>query len=218
MLSYLFSNPLSFVFYLASLIIALTIHEFAHAWMADRLGDPTAKLQGRLSLNPLVHIDPLGALFLVIAGFGWGKPVQFDPFNLKNPRQDAAKIALAGPLSNIALAVVLSLVLRLFILFKLSNLFVIGLIILQPLIVLNIILGLFNFIPIFPLDGYNIVGGLLSRERAHEWEGLRRYGFFFLILLIIPFNGSSMLSAFLQPAASFLIKLLVPGLHAGGVI
>lgn len=218
MLSYLFSNPLSFVFYLASLIIALTIHEFAHAWMADRLGDPTAKLQGRLSLNPLVHIDPLGALFLVIAGFGWGKPVQFDPFNLKNPRQDAAKIALAGPLSNIALAVVLSLVLRLFILFKLSNLFVIGLIILQPLIVLNIILGLFNFIPIFPLDGYNIVGGLLSRERAREWEGLRRYGFFFLILLIIPFNGSSMLSAFLQPAASFLIKLLVPGLHAGGVI
>lgn len=215
MLSYLTSDPLGFLFYIVALVVALTIHEAAHAWMSDRLGDPTAKLQGRLSLNPLVHIDPVGALFLAIFGFGWGKPVQFDPFNLQHPRQDAAKIALAGPLSNIILAVLLSLLLRLFILFKLSGFFLIGYVLIRQLIALNIILGLFNFIPIYPLDGYNIVGGLLSRERAAEWEGLRRYGFIFLLLLIVPISGGSMVSAILQPAASFLIRLLVPTFGAG---
>lgn len=218
MLSYLFSNPISFIMSILALVIALTIHEFSHAWMSDRLGDPTAKLQGRLSLNPLVHIDPFGAIFLLLFGFGWGKPVQFDPFNLKDPRKDAARIALAGPLSNLGTAVVLSLILHLFILFKLSQLFIIGLILFQPVIAMSVILGLFNFIPIYPLDGFNIVGGLLNRERAAEWDGLRRYGFLFLLLLIIPISGGSMLSSILQPAASFLINILIPHLPGGGVI
>jgi len=106
------SNPMSLLFVAAALLSAITVHEFAHAFMAERLGDPTPRLQGRLTLNPLAHLDPLGTLMLFIIGFGWGKPVQFDPYNLKNPRRDAALISFAGPLSNIILASILSIVLR----------------------------------------------------------------------------------------------------------
>src|SRR3989338_3130137 len=109
MISSLFSNPLLLIIYLISLLVAITIHEFSHAYFADKLGDPTARLMGRISLNPLVHLDPLGTLMLFLVGFGWGKPVQFDPFNLANPRRDAAVISFAGPLSNIILANALSL-------------------------------------------------------------------------------------------------------------
>ena len=101
MLGVLFNNPLSFLFWLVALAMAITIHEFAHAYTADRLGDPTPRLQGRLTLNPLAHLDPLGTLMLLLVRFGWGKPVQFDPFNLKNPRKDGALISLAGPASNL---------------------------------------------------------------------------------------------------------------------
>src|SRR3989338_6639244 len=113
MLSYLFTNPLIFFFYIVALLVAIAIHEFSHALAADHLGDPTPRLAGRLKLNPLVHIDPMGLLFLLFFGFGWGKPVGFDPFNLKNPRRDAAIISLAGPFSNFVVALLLSFFLRL---------------------------------------------------------------------------------------------------------
>lgn len=210
MINGLFSNPISFVFYLISLFAALSVHEAAHAWMADRLGDPTARLQGRITLNPLKHIDLYGLIFLVFFGFGWGRPVEYDPFNLKNPRKDGAIISFAGPASNILFALILSIILRLFNLFQLSGLFIIGSYIAYPLIIMNVSLGLFNLIPIHPLDGFSIVGGILPREKAEEWLQLRRYGMIFLILLIIPVGSGSMLSSILQPAASFVINLLVP--------
>src|SRR3989344_2874340 len=109
----LLSNPAELLFIIPTLLAAITVHEFAHAWTADRLGDPTPRLQGRLSLNPLKHLDPLGTLMLLLFRFGWGKPVQFDPFNLKRPRQDGALISLAGPASNLSLALLLSLFVRL---------------------------------------------------------------------------------------------------------
>lgn len=218
MMNFLFSNPLSFVFYIASLLIALTVHEFAHAWTADRLGDPTSRLQGRISFNPLVHIDMYGMLFLLFFGFGWGKPVEFDPFNLKNPRKDGALISLAGPASNFILALALSLLLRLFILFQLADFYIIGSIIITPLIILNISLGLFNLIPIHPLDGFKIVGGLLPREKSYEWDQLQRYGFIFLLLLIIPIGNGSMLSNILQPAVSYVINLLIPAGQGMGFV
>lgn len=218
MINFLYSNPLSFVFYILALFIALTIHEASHAWTADRLGDPTARLAGRISLNPLVHIDLYGLLFLFFFGFGWGKPVEYDPFNLKNPRKDSALISLAGPASNLLLAVLLSIVLRLFILFNLSGLFIIGSLLLFPLITMNVLLGLFNLIPIHPLDGFAIVRGFLPREKAHEWDGLRRYGMIFLLLLIIPLGNGSMLSSFLQPLASFIINLLIPAGRSAGIV
>ncbi len=218
MLSTLFSNPIEFLFFIAALLIALTIHEFFHAYASDRLGDPTARLQGRVSLNPKVHLDFYGMLFLLLAGFGWGKPVQYDPFNLKNPRKDGALIAFAGPASNLILALVLSFLLRLLLFLNLSGFFIIGIIFIAEVIKLNVMLGLFNLIPIYPLDGFTIVSGLLSREKAHEWEGLRRYGIIFLFMFIIPLGpGGSMLNNIIQPIASFLINLLIPSVRIGAV-
>jgi len=218
MINLLFSNPLSFVFYAFSLLVAITIHEASHAWMADRLGDPTARLQGRVSLNPLVHLDLMGAVFLLIFGFGWGKPVEFDPFNLKNPRKDAAFIALAGPISNMILAVVLSIVLYLLTFFNLYHFFIIGSILIVPLIIMNVTLGLFNLIPIHPLDGFNIVAGFLPKKKSYEWEGLRRWGMFFLLALIIPIGSGSMLDMVLRPLVNIVINLLIPIGKSSGVI
>jgi Zn-dependent protease len=110
MLNLLSESPFLFVIAIVNLVIAITVHEFAHAFAADRLGDPTPRLQGRVTLNPTKHLDLYGSLFMILAGFGWGKPVEFDPFNLREPRRDAAIISFAGPLSNIIMAVIVGLV------------------------------------------------------------------------------------------------------------
>jgi Zn-dependent protease len=218
MLSYLFSNPLIFVIYLFSLLVAIAIHEFSHAFAADHLGDPTPRLQGRLKLNPMAHVDGMGMLFLMLFGFGWGKPVEFDPYNLKNPRRDAAIISIAGPVSNLILAIILSILLRLFILFDLNILTTIGFLIFIPVIRINVILAVFNLLPIHPLDGFKIVGGILPREKAHEWYSLQRYGIFFLLLMILPIGGSSMLQKVISPLVSFLTGILLPNSLGGGFI
>lgn len=218
MISYLFTNPLVFFIYVIALLVAITIHEFSHAWMADYLGDPTPRLAGRLKLNPFVHLDMIGLLFLFFFGFGWGKPVPFDPYNLKNPRKDAALISFAGPLSNIFLALLLSMVLRIFGSFSLASLLTISSFFLIPIIYLNIILGVFNLLPINPLDGFKIVGGLLSEEQARQWYELERYGMIFLLLFIIPLGKSSMLDAVIRPVISFIINLLIPSSVGGQLI
>lgn len=212
-----FSNPLSFIFWLIALIVAITIHEFSHALLADSLGDPTPRLQGRLTLNPLAHLDPLGTIMLIIARFGWGKPVVFDPFNLRNPRRDAALISLAGPISNLILATVCAIIVR--VLFSvqapgsssgaLVNFFVIGL--LEPIIALNVVLAIFNLVPIHPLDGFKIVGGILPEEYAHQWNELEPYGLIFLLFLILPiFGGVSPISQLISPVINFILSLLLP--------
>jgi len=209
MINYLFSNPLLFVLTLISLLVAITVHEFSHAWAADYLGDPTPRLQGRLKLNPLVHIDNIGMLFLLFFGFGWGKPVEFDPYNLKDPRRDAAFISIAGPSSNFILAIILSLLLKLFIILQLDFMIIIGSLIFVPMIQMNILLGVFNLLPIHPMDGFKIVEGILPEEKAQEWKGLQRYGMIFLILLIFPIAGSSILSNILFPIVDFISNLLI---------
>ncbi|MDO8497044.1 MAG: site-2 protease family protein [bacterium] len=210
MLSTLFTNPFLFIIYLIALLVAITIHEFAHAITADYLGDPTPRIQGRVSLNPLVHLDMFGTLLIVLMGFGWGKPVVFDPYNLKHPRKDAAVISFAGPLSNFILAIVLSLVLRLSYLFDHSTFFTISYFFFAPAISINIMLGIFNLIPIHPLDGFKIVGGILPEDKAHEWYQLERYGMIFLILLIIPLGQRSLVSSIIGPIISFITNLLIP--------
>ena len=209
----MFFNPISFVFYIVSLFIALSVHEASHALAADKLGDPTPRLDGRITLDPRAHIDLSGLLFMLFFGFGWGKPVMFDPYNLKNPRKDAALISLAGPASNMLLALCLSLLLKSFNLVQLPLLSTIGYLLLYPLITINLTLGIFNLLPIHPLDGFKIVGGLLSEDQAKDWFQLQRYGMIFLLLLIFPlFAGGSMLDFILQPVLRFVVPLFVPSL------
>ncbi len=209
MLNLLGENPLLFLIYIFALMTAIAIHEFSHAFAADYLGDPTPRLQGRLNLNPKSHIDLTGFLFLLFFGFGWGKPVEYDPYNLKNPRKDAALISIAGPISNFILAIISAVILKSFIFFKLDILSTIGLLILPPIIQLNLVLGVFNLLPIHPLDGFKIISGLLSEEKAKEWYSLEKYGIIFLLLLILPINGSSMIDTFIKPVITFLFNLLI---------
>ena len=211
MLLNLLSHPVSFVFYLIAVFVAITVHEFAHAITADRLGAPTPSLQGRVSLHPVKHIDLYGLIFLFLTGFGWGRPVQFDPYNLHNPRKDAAIISIAGPVSNFILAIISSIALRLaFSIPALSPISSAIALICVPMIVLNVSLGIFNLIPVHPLDGFKIVGGLLPDEQADEWYSLERYGFIILILLILPIiGGQSMIGTFIRPITNFVISFLM---------
>lgn len=204
-LSTLLSNPLIYLLYFGALVICIDIHEFAHALIADRLGDPTAKLAGRLTLNPLAHLDPIGTIMLVLFSFGWGKPVPFDTYNLRNPKRDSALIALAGPVSNLLLAVVLAVLARVIPLNAVISLFF------YALILLNVSLAVFNFLPLHPLDGGKILLGLVSDDMAKEWDGLlRRYGIFILLLLILPlYGGVSPLFALMNPIINFILKLLI---------
>lgn len=216
MLGELFNNPFAFFSWLLALVVAITIHEFSHALAADRLGDPTPRVQGRLTLNPLAHLDPLGTLMLLIARFGWGKPVVFDPFNLRNPRRDAAIISFAGPVSNILLATVLSITLRALLTTPYA---MFAYILLQPVIVMNVFLAVFNLVPIHPLDGFKIVEGLLPPDYARQWHELESYGMIFLLFLIFPvFGGVSPVSRLIFPVINFLLSLLLPGAGSAGII
>lgn len=205
MLPTLISSPLDFLFIALSLVIAITIHEFAHAWAADRLGDPTPRLQQRLTLNPLAHLDPLGTLALLVAGFGWGKPVEFDPFNLANPKRDTALVALAGPLTNLLLAVGATL---------LGQYTPLGAVVpmqfFYSFILINVSLMIFNLLPIHPLDGGKILYGILPKTYAEEWERFQQqYGIWLILALLLPIaNGNSPLSLLMRPLMSGALALL----------
>lgn len=203
MLSMLFTNPIFFVIWAIGLVLALTIHEYAHAAAADRLGDPTPRAMGRLTLNPRAHLDPLGTILILVVGFGWGRPVEFDPYNLRNPRRDSALIALAGPASNILFAVILSLIMKTVSFPIVASLF-------PFLILMNISLAIFNLVPVFPLDGEKILKGFLPTELAVEYDNLmRQYGTLILIMLLLPIaGGTSPISALITPAINFFGKLL----------
>ncbi len=213
---------MTILFLILAFAITITVHEAAHAWMADRLGDPTAKLSGRLSLNPLVHYDPAGSTLLIITTilwyfkalpfpFGWAKPVQFDPYNLKNPQRDSALISFAGPGANLISAIILSIILKLssppFSTFSFLT------VILPTFIILNISLAIFNLIPIHPLDGGKILVGLLPSKKAREVDiFLNRFGFLILIGLIFPiFGREPLINTIISPIIKFLQSILIPG-------
>jgi len=203
MLSELFQNPLGFILWGAALIIAVTIHEFAHALVADKLGDPTPSLLGRLSLNPLAHLDPLGTIMLLFFRFGWGKPVPFDPFNLRRPKSDSALIALAGPSSNLILATICSVIYHLAPQTLLTSLLV-------PIIIININLAIFNLLPVPPLDGSKILYGLLPLDWAQEYNSfMKDYGRILLILLILPIGGTSLAINLILPIINLLTNILI---------
>ncbi len=211
MLGLIFSSPLLFVVWAVAMLLAITVHEFAHALMADRLGDPTPRMQGRLTLNPLAHLDPLGTLMLLLVRFGWGKPVQFDPYNLQNPRRDSAVISLAGPASNLIVATALSVILH-FISYPFSPLG--GLVnFLEPIIFLNVALAVFNLIPIHPLDGGKIFVGLLPARDALEADRfLHKYGMLILLFLILPLTGEPLVTRITSPVINIILSFLLPGI------
>lgn len=217
MLQDLFTGSLNlfhFFFFLAALLLSISIHEFAHAYTADRLGDPTAKLSGRLTINPLAHLDPLGSLLILIIGFGWGKAVPVDPFNLKNPRQDGALISFAGSASNLLLAGLFSLLLRLIELVSLniySPIFPFLAFFFLITIKISVMLAIFNLVPLPPLDGAKIIAGLLPQDKALEFEQfMQRNGILLFIVFLFPFFNSPLIFKIINPLISALTALLLP--------
>ncbi len=172
--------------FIIAVLVALTIHEFAHAWAAHKLGDPTAKYEGRLTLNPLAHIDPLGALLFLVAGFGWGKPVPVNPRHLRHPRRDTALVALAGPASNLLLA--FAVVLLMAIIAHVPALDALPQFIfffLRELLTINLVLMAFNLLPIAPLDGSKIFAAFVPYRYEDSYEQLMQYGPYILLGIII---------------------------------
>lgn len=201
-------NPLIALTFVASLITAITFHEFAHAFVAYRLGDPTAKLAGRLTLNPTAHLDPLGTLALLLLGFGWGKPTPFDPFNLRNIKRDSALISFAGAASNFLLAGLLSLpYLIAYFTHSLNSQINMTYEILSIAVWLNLILGVFNLIPVHPLDGFKVLAGLLPQDWYKDFMQTERYGIFILIFLLI----TQTIGKILFPVVSIIFSFLLPG-------
>ena len=226
--------PEAFVILIAAFIFAilfsLSFHEFSHAYVADALGDRTPRAFGRLTLNPRAHLDPMGALMILFVGFGWARPVPVNPLNTRNPRRSMAMIASAGPLSNLAMAGIAGLPIKLglvigthpFIAPSLvddlarfateSPANLVGLF-LGTIVLINILLAVFNLLPLAPLDGYNVAVGLLPREladpvaRAAPWmPGI------LLLLIFMPFlTGSSPLFDLMSPFINFFLDLFVGG-------
>ncbi|MSQ32725.1 MAG: site-2 protease family protein [Dehalococcoidia bacterium] len=233
LIGFLISDPINFFRALPliiltialSILLAITVHEFGHAAVANILGDRTARSLGRVSLNPLKHLDPLGTLFLVIVGFGWGKPVPVNPFGLKNARRDMALVALAGPLTNILLACAIGFVFR-------SNEFLFNVsgytdsiyqypinelgwrvvlsLMLSSLVFYNLFLGIFNLIPIAPLDGSKILMGILPKRQAESVARLEPYGPAIIILIVMLdmfMLGRGIFITIVEPFVKFFVQL-----------
>lgn len=204
-LDQLWSHPGQTFFYLLAILLSLVIHEFAHALAADKLGDPNPRLAGRLSLNPLKHLDPLGTLLIIVAGFGWGKPVVFDPYNLKNPARDGAIIAFAGPASNLLLAVIM----------------IAGYKFLPPFhpwlalflsqgIIVNVGLAIFNLLPLYPLDGHHILRAFFNCQLRAAYDLFnRRFGYLAtLVILFMPIGGTTIANSWLTPIYQAIMMLI----------
>lgn len=189
------------IIFLPSIIIALTFHEFAHAFVAYKLGDPTAKAEGRLTFNPLAHLDPMGTIMLILFRFGWGKPVPINEYNFKNPVLGTAISSLAGPASNLILALVGTVIFQNF---TITNPLLSAM--LLYFVLINILLMMFNLLPIPPLDGHKIVRAILPEKIRYSWEALEKYSPYILIatLFIIIYTGA------LSRAMFAILEILIP--------
>ncbi|HVC37582.1 MAG TPA: site-2 protease family protein [Gammaproteobacteria bacterium] len=196
-------------------LFAITLHEVAHGWVARRFGDPTAQMLGRLTINPLKHIDPIGTIIVPVVLlvlhtgflFGWAKPVPISPRNFKNPRRDMAIVAAAGPLSNLGMGIIWALVIRVAALFYPTLPWI------EPLIymglagvLINVALLVFNLIPLPPLDGGRVLVGLLPRNAANVVDRIEPYGFYIIILLMI----TGVFNVILVPSIDWISQILLP--------
>lgn len=209
---------LKFILLIPPMLLAITLHEMAHGWMAYRLGDSTAKDAGRLTLNPFKHLDPFGTLaFVITQRIGWAKPVPVNPLNLKNPRKDMMWIAMAGPLTNLTVALICGLLVRFIgsISLEPDATFLLG--ILKPIflmlrlgVILNCGLAVFNAIPVPPLDGSSILMGFLPQAQAEIYAKLEPYGFILLfIILFLPGVRDVFLGGIVYPVMGFLVALFL---------
>ena len=194
-------DPIGFIAFVIAIILGITVHEFMHAYTATRLGDDTARLLGRLSLNPMAHLDPFGTLLIVLAGFGYGKPVPFNESRLRSALGVSA-VALAGPFANLVLAFVCAIPLRFGDAEMLDGAYGV---VLEAIVFYNCILAIFNLIPIPPLDGSNVVYGLLPPQQKYTWRSYQQYGP--MILLALLFFGAQFLRVIVFGPALFLFRL-----------
>lgn len=207
------SDPIAALITLAAfavaLIVGITVHEFSHAWSATQLGDYTARGQGRLTLNPVAHLDPLGTLLIFVAGFGWGRPTPVTPSNIRiGERPGMALVALAGPISNMIVATLAALP------FRLGTVSFRGGIdsqFLEALILWNVVLAIFNLLPIAPLDGFKVLLGVLPRPVASVFERTERIGMLLLMVIVLVdvFTPIGILSQVLIPAIRLVVRLLL---------
>ena len=216
--TYSTGNIVSLLFTIPPVIIAITFHEFAHAWMADKLGDETPRMQGRLTLNPLSHLDPVGSVLLMFAGFGWGKPVQIDTRNFNrnvSVQKGEVLVSLAGPVMNFILAILFAVIFDAVYMFASSTFFAstIGSVIyvlLKECVIMNIGLGVFNLIPLPPLDGSKIFINLFSYN-ARRWI-MEHEQIFYYIFLGIWITGLA--GIIISPIINFIYSGLMNGILA----
>lgn len=201
---------LDLLFLLPILLLSMMAHEVAHGYVAFKMGDPTAKAYGRLTANPLRHLDLVGTAMFVLTYlgggfiFGWAKPVPVNPYYFRNRQQGMMIVGLAGPVTNFLIAIALGLILNFLHPAVNTLLFRILFVAFQ----VNIVLGVFNLIPIPPLDGSRVIGGFMSRDRYERWIQLDRYGIFFILLLFIVFRGP--FTSLLRWAYLGISRLLLP--------
>jgi Zn-dependent protease len=207
---------IEFLLWFPAIVVALSLHEFAHAAVADALGDPTPRALGRVTLNPLSHLDAVGTVLLVIVHFGWGRPVPVDPRFLRHPRRDLVLIAAAGPAINVATAVVVGLALRILaptLLATAPGTFVF--LSLQALVLLSLLLAFFNLIPLPPLDGSKVLGGLLPEPLGSRYRNAGWLGWGLLVIILFgSFTGTYLITGLIYPPSRWLYGLLV-GLPLG---
>jgi len=190
------------------ILFSLTIHEYAHAYIAHKLGDDTAKSLGRLTLNPLKHLDPIGTILLLLVHFGWAKPVPVDPRNFKDPKKDMLYVAIAGPISNIITAIICAFLLK-FIIFNLASTGILGayseslIQFLVWMIFIGVVLAVFNMLPIPPLDGSRVLYGLLPDHLAYSIKKIETYGILIVFALIL-FGGRTFSYILIYPFLKFI--------------